>query len=60
MILHPAYQAVNLIVGGKHPTDALNLQAVIGLSMLLMNTLILTIQVGFNNSLGMLVSQAFG
>eukprot|EP00347_Sterkiella_histriomuscorum_P016534 403352823 len=60
MILHPAYQAVNLIITGKHPQNALNLQAAIGLSTLFMNTLILTIQVGFNGSLGTLVSQAYG
>lgn len=47
-------------MAGKHESDSLNLQAVIGLSTLFMNTLILTIQVGFNGSLGTLVSQAYG
>jgi len=59
MIFHPAYQAANTIIIGKHQ-NAVQLQATLGLATLFMNSLIATIQVGFNGSLSTLVSQAFG
>ncbi|CDW89421.1 na+-driven multidrug efflux pump [Stylonychia lemnae] len=59
MIFHPAYQAANTIIIGKHQ-NAVQLQATLGLTTLFMNTLIVTIQIGFNGSLSTLISQAFG